>query len=171
MALLYCDHSTHFHLFSAWVLLGFLPITHWKLSPRLSIIWLEDVVCVWVTQLCPTLCDPMNWGPPGSSVHGILQAWILEWVASSLSRDLLDPGIKPRSPALQANLNIKSQGILWIISPSWSGGHNRYSFESFLSSFSHYCLLVSRSSLLCLSLSFFFFCLFFITRILYISLF
>ena len=71
--------------------------------------------------------------------------------------DLLDPGIKPRSPALQANLNIKSQGILWIISPSWSGGHNRYSFESFLSSFSHYCLLVSRSSLLCLSLSFFFF--------------
>ena len=38
-------------------------------------------VCVLVTQLCPTLCDPMDCSPPGSSVHGILQARILEWVA------------------------------------------------------------------------------------------
>ena len=34
-----------------------------------------------VAQLCPTLCDPMDCGPPGSSVYGILQARILEWVA------------------------------------------------------------------------------------------
>ena len=33
------------------------------------------------TQLCPTLCDPMHCSPPGSSVHGIFQAIILEWVA------------------------------------------------------------------------------------------
>ena len=32
-------------------------------------------------QSCPTLCDPMNCSPPGSSVHGMLQARILEWVA------------------------------------------------------------------------------------------
>ena len=32
-------------------------------------------------QTCPTLCDPMDCNPPGSSVHGILQAGILEWVA------------------------------------------------------------------------------------------
>ena len=32
-------------------------------------------------QLCPTLCDPMDYSPPGSSVHGILQARILMWVA------------------------------------------------------------------------------------------
>ena len=32
-------------------------------------------------QSCPTLCNTMNWNPPGSSVHGILQARILEWVA------------------------------------------------------------------------------------------
>ena len=32
-------------------------------------------------QLCPTLCDPVDCSPPGSSVHGILQARILEWVA------------------------------------------------------------------------------------------
>ena len=34
-----------------------------------------------VTQLCPTLCDPIDYSSPGSSVHGILQARILEWVA------------------------------------------------------------------------------------------
>ena len=39
-----------------------------------------------VTQLCPILCDPMDCSPPGSSVHGIFQAWILEWVFVSLSR-------------------------------------------------------------------------------------
>ena len=38
------------------------------------------------TQSCPTLCDPKDCSPPGSSVHGILQAGILEWVAISFSR-------------------------------------------------------------------------------------
>ena len=36
-----------------------------------------------VAQLYMTLCDPMNYSPPGSSVHGILQARVLEWVAIS----------------------------------------------------------------------------------------
>ena len=40
---------------------------------------------VFVAQSCPTLCDPMDYSPSGSSVHGILQARILEWVAISLS--------------------------------------------------------------------------------------
>ena len=39
-----------------------------------------------VTQLCPTLCDPVDCGPLGSSIHGILQARILEWIAFSFSR-------------------------------------------------------------------------------------
>ena len=39
-----------------------------------------------VAQSCPTLCDPMDCSPPGSLVHGIFQAWILEWVAVSFSR-------------------------------------------------------------------------------------
>ena len=43
-------------------------------------------VKVLVTESCPTLYDPMDHRPPGSSVHGILQARILEWVAVSLSR-------------------------------------------------------------------------------------
>ena len=37
-------------------------------------------VQVLVAQLCPNLCDPMDCSPPGSSVHGISQAKILEWV-------------------------------------------------------------------------------------------
>ena len=60
------------------------------------------VVIVLVAQLCPTLCDPVDCSSPGSSVHGILQAKILEWVAIPSSRDLPDPGIKPRTPTLQA---------------------------------------------------------------------
>ena len=43
----------------------------------------------------------MDCSPPGSSVHGILQARILEWVAILFSRDLPDLEIKPGSPALQ----------------------------------------------------------------------
>ena len=48
-----------------------------------------SVVCVYVhtcAQPCPTLCDPVDCSPPGSSVHGILQARILEWVAISFCR-------------------------------------------------------------------------------------
>ena len=41
---------------------------------------------VWVTQLCLILCDPMDYNPPDSSVHGILQARLLEWVAIPFSR-------------------------------------------------------------------------------------
>ena len=44
-----------------------------------------------VTQLCPTLCHPMDCSPPGSSVHGILQARILEWVAILFSRGSSQP--------------------------------------------------------------------------------
>ena len=36
-------------------------------------------------QSCPTLCDPMDCGPPGSSVHGIFQARVLEWGAIAFS--------------------------------------------------------------------------------------
>ena len=56
-----------------------------------------------VTQSCPTLWDPTNYRPPGSSIHGILQARTLEWIAIPFSRDLPDAEIKPGSPALQAD--------------------------------------------------------------------
>ena len=53
--------------------------------------------------MCPALCNPMDCSPPGSFVHGIFQARILEWVAFPSPGDLPDPGIKLRSPALQAD--------------------------------------------------------------------
>ena len=43
-------------------------------------------VSVKVAQSCPNLCDPVDCSPPGSSVHGILQARILEWVAIPFTR-------------------------------------------------------------------------------------
>ena len=61
------------------------------------------IVTVLVTQSCPTLCKTHRCSPPISPVHGILQARILEWVVNSFSRSLPKPGIKPSSPALQAD--------------------------------------------------------------------
>ena len=51
------------------------------------------------TQSCLTFCNPMDCSSPGFSVHGILQARILEWVAISYSGDLPNPGIEPMSLA------------------------------------------------------------------------
>ena len=47
-----------------------------------------------VAQLCPTLSDPMDCSLPGSSVHGIFQARVLEWGASDFSEEALDIYIK-----------------------------------------------------------------------------
>ena len=57
-----------------------------------------------VAQLCPPLCEPMDCSPPGSRVHGILQARKLEWAAIPSPGDLPDPKDQtPKSPALQAD--------------------------------------------------------------------
>ena len=72
-------------------------------AEKYSIVWIDHILfrdlsvdrflgCFWkvkeseVAQLCPTLCNPMDFSPPGSSIHGILQARILKWVAISFSR-------------------------------------------------------------------------------------
>ena len=58
-------------------------------------------------QLCLTLCYPVDYSPPGTSVQGILQARILEWVEIPPPEDLSDLGIEPmslRSPALAGAL-------------------------------------------------------------------
>ena len=49
------------------------------------------VLCAKLLQLCPTLCNAMDGSPPGSSVHGILKARILEWVAMPSSRGSCQP--------------------------------------------------------------------------------
>ena len=66
---------------------------HCTLGPRYAqrfVSWLlftyKVKVKALVSQLCLTLCDPMDCSPPGSPVHGILQARILEWVTIPFSR-------------------------------------------------------------------------------------
>ena len=60
-------------------------------------------VRVLVAQLCLTLYGPVDCSPPVSSVHGILQERILEWVAFPSPGDIHDPGIEHGSPALQTD--------------------------------------------------------------------
>ena len=78
-----------------------------KSQTRLSE-WMTTTGTCMCTQLlwlwlCPILCNPMDCSPLSSSVHGILQARILEWIAIPFFRGLPNPGIDPRSPALQVD--------------------------------------------------------------------
>ena len=81
-------------------------------------------MCAKSPQLCPSLCDPVVCGPTGSSVHGILQARILERVAISSSRG--SSQMEPMSPALQADsLPAEPQGspriLEWVAISSSRG--------------------------------------------------
>ena len=61
----------------------------WVFSQALGIceeVMLAAAAAAKSLQSCPTLCDPTDGSPPGSSVHGIFQARVLEWVAISFSR-------------------------------------------------------------------------------------
>ena len=64
----------------------------WKARQRIHVHLHCTMICAQSLQLSPTLCDPMDYRPPGSSVHRILQARILECVAMASSGDLPDSG-------------------------------------------------------------------------------
>ena len=68
--------------------------------------------CVqFVIQSGPGICNPKDYSPPGFSVHGILHAGILEWVAIPFSRGFNNPRIEPGTPAFQADsLPLRHQG-------------------------------------------------------------
>ena len=72
-------------------------------------------------QSCSALCDPMDCSPPGSSVHGVLQERVLEWVAVPPPGDLPDPGLEPvspESPALEADsllLSRRGSPLVWLL--------------------------------------------------------
>ena len=79
---------------------NFLTVESEALQPLVDVqisLWPQPTmltkVKVKVAQLCPTLCDPMDY-----IVHGILQTTILEWVAFPFFGDLPNSGIEPRSP-------------------------------------------------------------------------
>ena len=80
-----------------------------------------------VGQSCLTLCDPLDCRPPGSSVHGISQARILEWVAVSFSRDSSQPWIESASLALAGR----------FFTLSLLGSHTKNCGVSILSSLCH----------------------------------
>ena len=76
------------------------------MCPAVFTFWRTTIfmhACLKVAQSCLTLCDPMDCSPPGSSVHGIFQTRILEWVPTSYSRGSshprgsFHPGIEPMS--------------------------------------------------------------------------
>ena len=69
--------------------------------PTCSIHSGEELTSV-CTQLCLTLCNSMDYSPPGSSVYGILQARILEWVDMPSSRGSSQPRTEPTSPVASA---------------------------------------------------------------------
>ena len=75
------------------------------------------VLCAQSLQLCLTLCDPMDCCPPGSSVHGILQARILEWVAMPSSRE----SSRPRD---RTHISCISRRILYPLSDLGSPERN-----------------------------------------------
>ena len=75
-----CEEEQHYHL---------------QVSAHLckGTTWSRSRVCCLVTQVCPALCGPMDSSLPSSTVHGILQARILEWVAISFSNKPYTMGI------------------------------------------------------------------------------
>ena len=77
----------------------------------------DGALCVLVTWSHLTLCNPVDCSLQGSSVHGILQAKILEWVAISSPEDLPNPGTEPWSSALwEDSLPSEPPGSLRIYS-------------------------------------------------------
>ena len=90
---------------------------------------LVPILCLYLVAMsCLTLCNPMDCNPPGSSVRGILQARILEWVVVPFSRGSSQPRDQIGSPALQADsllsdppgrsATYRSPKVLWMHSES-----------------------------------------------------
>ena len=81
-----------------------------------------------VTQLCPTLCDPMDCSPPGSSIHGILLARVLECVASAFSEMHILMWKRPNF--LNSGCNILQDYLTLFL---WSQSHKRISSKDWVS--------------------------------------
>ena len=91
--------SSHY----SWLILKLVVIG--KLSAPVQMLWVMTLtdtsvssICVClVTQSCPTLCDPLDCSPPGSSVHGIFQQKCWSGLPFPALGDLTDPGVEPAS--------------------------------------------------------------------------
>ena len=80
-----------------------------------------------VAQSCPTLCNPMDCIPPGSSIHGIFQARMLEWVTISYSRSL--SSYSRTDIDQNSRLNLMNSLVLsrfchvWLFATPWTAAH------------------------------------------------
>ena len=89
-----------------WIL---CPLSHWRDSHGY-----HECVHAKAFQLCPTLCNFMDCSPPSSSIHGIFQTRILEWVAISHSR-----GPSPSREGTCISLSFALAGRFFTISATW----------------------------------------------------
>ena len=80
----------------------------WLFLPFPVMIHIAAAAAANLGQLCPTLCDPIEGSPTGSSVPGILQARILEWVAISVSN------------AWKWKVKVKSLSRVWLLATPWT---------------------------------------------------
>ena len=87
---------------------SFAPFSLYWLLSLVFPHWTSTSQKVLVTQSCPTLYDCIDWSPPDSSVHGILQTRILEWVAISFSRKFTKEG------AQMANKHMKRHSTSFV---------------------------------------------------------
>ena len=84
----------------------------------------DKLVKLLVDQSYTTLWDPMDCNPPGSSVHGILQARELEWLPFPSPGDLPNSGVEPRSPVLRILYHLSQQGQV-----NWTSNVNNYCYN------------------------------------------
>ena len=68
-----------------------------------------------VAQSCPTLSDPMEGSPPGSSMHGIFQARVLEWGAIAFSMTNLDSILKSRDITLSTKVHLVKAMVFPVV--------------------------------------------------------
>ena len=127
-----------------------LPKTHKFHTP--GCLTLAEVKWSEVTQSCPILCNPTDCSLPGSSIPGILQAGILEWVAISFSRRSSQPRdwnwvsrIAGRHFTIWATREVRMSDSSWVTKQLWlSGSWRSFSYSS--SVYSCHLFLISSAS-------------------------
>ena len=93
------QHTSRYLYFPSQQIIPLNLISPFSITSFTSLLQQQTSSClgeVKVTQSYPTLCDPMNYSLPGSLVHGIFQAWVLEWVAISFSSRSSQPRDRTR---------------------------------------------------------------------------
>ena len=107
--------------------LGFSRQEHWSGLPFPSPMRESEVA-----QLCPTLSDPMDCSPPGSSIHGIFQARVLEWGAIAFSMCLSYKTINGKFNMTRKRIIVNC--FLHIMDKTYICDHNQQSEVTFFES-------------------------------------